>query len=227
MWKSVVVTVILLAPAAWGAPTTRPSGAPKAKSMADRSERAERRFDSRAVDWNEAFQFFTQHSPLRAKAFEEMPEKQQEKLRPLIMERYASIRPTGKGDTALRTLREQQLETEDGIFGIKQSLDKPGVPAEAVERLKAKLRGKIKDLVESRMKERELRLARLETLLKKEREQLLADQEHKEQLLETRYQEVLNAKNPDAAAEHLRPFRPEGERAPGKNPGSGKNAPRK
>jgi hypothetical protein len=218
MWKSILVIVMLLLTAnAGAAAAARSSGATKQKAASERSERPERSMEPRAVDWKEAFDFFAEHSPLRAKAFEEMSEKQREKLKPLILDRYATImKPAGKADPDIRALKIQQLDIEDSIFGIKQTLDRPAAPAETVARLKGQLREKVKELVESRMNEREHRLSRLESLLKKEREQLTADQQHKDQLVENRYQEVLNAKNPDAASEHPRPFRPDGERGPGK-----------
>jgi hypothetical protein len=119
----------------------------------------------------------------------------------------------------LKALKIRQLEAEDRLFDLKNRLiDAQEKNAPEVETLKTELRQAVTDLVEVKMEERRQRIQRLEKLLSDERTDLEKDQGRKAEMIEKRYQEVLDAKRGDpiggryGRGDAERTKRPEGER---------------
>src|SRR5687767_9940232 len=125
-------------------------------------------------DWEEAKANFRELSPLRAAAFDKMSEDQQSFFKPLIIGRWRGMKWLER-DPELFKNKENQIRVEDDIFGIKQKL--AATPAESADagKLKTDLGRKVEDLVDERMRERELRIERLQLLIEARRELLKED----------------------------------------------------
>jgi hypothetical protein len=177
----------------------KPGPGPGSGPGHERGDRPPRRWGSedREKDWKEAYAFFQAHSKRRAEAFAKMTAEQQEKFKPLIIARFNGFKWLSMGDQDMRKNRERQMEIEDDIYGVKADLMKPDVSAEQADRLKGDLRQKVKDLVETRMQERELRIKRLESFIGEEKNKLQQDQTKKDEVIDTRLKEILDAKSED------------------------------
>jgi hypothetical protein len=146
-------------------------------------------------DWEEAKANFRELSPLRAAAFDKMSEDQQNFFKPLIIGRWRGMKWLER-DPELRRNKEVQIRVEDDIFGIKQKLAAAPTESPDVTKLKTDLRKKVEVLVEERMRERELRIERLQMLIEEERELLKEDQFKREALIDKRMQDILAAEVP-------------------------------
>lgn len=146
-------------------------------------------------DWEEAKANFRELSPLRAAAFDKMSEDQQNFFKPLIIGRWRGMKWLER-DPELFKNKESQIRVEDDIFGIKQKL--AAAPAESADasKLKIDLRKKVEVLVDERMRERELRIERLQMLIEEERELLKEDQFKRQALIDKRMQDILAAEVP-------------------------------
>jgi hypothetical protein len=193
---------LLMPMAVIAAPTTQPVSAPKVRQTMDRADRVGSR-ESREADWDEALKFFQKHSPRRVAAWEGMNEPRKTRYKALFIARYRLVTGLTKDDLQLRRIKVNQIEIEDHIFAIKSQLSEGNLTPADVEQLKQELRGKVKELVASRMDERKERIARLETLLKLEKDRLQKDLARKEQLIESQYKEVLNANKAGMTDERL------------------------
>ncbi len=163
-------------------------------------------------DLPEAMAFFRVHCPKLAAAYDKMPEEKQKEFRPMILGRFYGSKMAGPDGSDLKIVKLRQMEVEDHLFDAKNRLmDAQEKNSPDVDALKTELRQAVADLVDSKMEERRLRIARLEKLLSEERADLEKDQGDKAEMVEKRYQEVLDAQRPDPMAAH----RPRGD---GKRP---------
>ena len=162
-------------------------------------------------DWEEARAHFREHSPLRAEAFDKMSEEQQNFFKPLIVGRYRGIKWLAR-DPELRKNKERQIRIEDDIFGVKQQLAGVVAGSEVGERLTAELRKSVEQLVDERMRERMMRIDRLEMLIAEERELLEEDRLKREGLVEKRLQDILAADVPVIDPPQMPPGTPGGPR---------------
>jgi hypothetical protein len=146
-------------------------------------------------DWNKALEFFKEHSPLRAAAYEQMSDEQKRFYNATIVERYRSFQLAENED--LRKCLTRQLEIEDTVFDLKKRID--GLPANSPEYTQAKetLHNAVTELVEVRFLERSLRIARMGQLLAEERNQLEKDESNKEKLIDQRFEEILKTNRAD------------------------------
>jgi hypothetical protein len=171
-------------------------GGDKAGDRREKWDRERDRFREQfEKDWEEAKAHFREHSPLRAEAFDKMSDEQKNFFKPLIIGRHRGIKWLSR-DQELLNNKLRQIRIEDDIFGVKQKL--AGVPAksEEAEKLTATLRKSVESLVDARMRERALRIDRLEMLIAEERELLEEDRVKREALIDKRMQDILAAEVP-------------------------------
>lgn len=194
---SLFAMLLLIAPLALAQePTTQPIR----KIRPDRGERApEGQFDrdghdrpgprmferrDEETDWSEVERFLETNSPNRWAAFKNLAPEQQQRLRRFILPR---IRVLLRDDDEFMELRKQQIRIEDQMFGLVQQIRSADQP----DPLKEQLRETVRQLVELRMKERELRIARLRMAVQEETQRLQQDQQNMEQIVEQRMREQL------------------------------------
>ena len=135
----------------------------------------------------------------------------------MILGRYYGSKLAGADGSELKTAKIRQMEVEDRLFDVKNRLmDAQEKNSPDVETLKTELHQAVADLIGSKMEERRLRIARLEKLLSEERADLDKDEVGKAEMIEKRYQEVLDAKRPDPMA--VRHSRGDGKRPDPKHP---------
>ncbi|HEX2972574.1 MAG TPA: hypothetical protein VHP11_09585 [Tepidisphaeraceae bacterium] len=182
-------------------PTTQP--APKPWQPPERPDRMGPR-EVREGDWEEALKFFQKHSPHRIEAWESMSEPRKSRFKNLFAARYFSIVWLSKEDSQLRRIKIRQIEVEDQVFAIKSQLLEGNLTPADTEQFKQELRGKVKELVLLRMDERKERITGLETLVKMEKERLQKDIDNQEQVIESQYNDVLNANRPDMGGDMMR-----------------------
>jgi len=140
-------------------------------------------------DWDEALAFFKDHAPLRYAAYDKMTEGQKRGLRPFITDLYSSFRPVAN-DSELKQLKIEQMGVEDKVYDLRTRLASAEDGSPSKTQLQDDLRKACEDLVDSRTKERHLRLDRLEKLLKDEQAHLLADEGNKKQMVDDLYSDV-------------------------------------
>ena len=187
MIKRIAVVAIFLWPAlGWTAPATRPA---EGSRMGPRVSRPPM---LREPDWEQALKFFEKYSPNRFKAYNSMDEGQKSKYRMAILSRYHSYSWLSRDNPELQQIKAREIGIEDNIFDLKRRLDAAYSSAEK-ESLQEQLKKEVGELVELRIKERQERISRLEKIVTEEKARLEKDQQRKEQLVEKRYREILNA----------------------------------
>ncbi|MFI5379711.1 MAG: hypothetical protein ACHRHE_10465 [Tepidisphaerales bacterium] len=180
-----------------GTAPVRPAGRPGMARFMDRGDK----------DLPDALTFFREHCPKLAAAYDKMPDEKQKEFRPIILGRYYAFKMAGADGSELKAAKIRQMGAEDRIFDLKNRLmdaQEQNVPE--VETLKTQLKQAVVDLVDSKLEERRLRIARLEKLLSEEQTELEKDEGKKAEMVDKRYQEVLDAKRPDPLGpRHPRP----------------------
>jgi hypothetical protein len=194
----VMLTAILLAGAtALAQPTTqpghkRPSPPPGGRLERDRSDRPgmmpgmiEPISDS---EWKEVSDFFAKHTPKRWEMLQKISDKERGgPLKRMITQRYRMIRRLDNDeDRDLYDNTLEQLGAEDAILtaGLKVKSNGGDQVAQSA------LRKAVTQLVDLRLRERELRIERIQQALTVESERLAADRENKDQMVEQWYQEA-------------------------------------
>ena len=223
MRKIAILTVGCLSLAAFAqGPADRPAGAQNGGGSAHPTGRPgmTKLMERNEKEFPDALVFFKEHCPKLAAAYDKMPEEKQKNFRPMIMVRYLAFKTASSDGAELKALKLRQLGVEDRLFDLKNRLiDAQEKSTTDVDALKTELKQVVVDLIEVKMEERRVRIARLEKLLSEERADLEKDQSKKAEMIEKRYQEVLDAKRPEAIggrhvrSENDRPKRPEGDRS--------------
>jgi hypothetical protein len=168
----------------------RPKGSPRAQWRPPPDE---------SVDWDKVQKFFEENSPNRWAAFKividdkSLSDEQRKRLKNLLVMRYRGIQFfANEGHHELLQLKKQQIRIEDDIFKIRQDLGKAAASSPEADKLKADLRARVEALVDSRMKEREERINRLQAVLQDETSALARFRENRENLIEELCQSELS-----------------------------------
>ncbi len=160
-------------------------------------------------DWAKAFKFFQENSPKRALAYEKLPDDQKRNIRFLIINRWRAMKWYPEGSD-LWNNKAKQAQLEDDVFGLKQDLGGGGNS----DALKAQIKVKVTELVDLRIQERALHIERLEKLVADERKKLEDDKAHKGDLVDKRFEQMLNGPEGNDPADGVPP-------GAGPNPGGG------
>ena len=132
--------------------------------------------------WGEVERFMRENSPQRMKRLEEVPEERRENLRRFMIRRFDSIQQNKEQDPSLYEIRVKRLKIEDDIFTL--GLEFKDADKGDAQAIRAKLRGKVKDLVENRLAERKHWVAKAEQKLKQERDALKREEANVENMVE-------------------------------------------
>jgi hypothetical protein len=145
--------------------------------------------------WSAAVEFMGEYSPNRLKVIEEYRAKSGQRyanLRKLVWDRYRDLTSTrDKGDQELYDLKISLVQADDQAWALQRHLHE--VPDEERQNVKRQLRQKTAEVVRLGLKERSLRIARLEKALDEEKMKLANDQENIEQRITERMQAMTGA----------------------------------
>jgi hypothetical protein len=132
--------------------------------------------------WAEVERFMKEHSPRRIRRFEDVPEERKERLRQFMTRRFDGIQQSRVQDPTLYELRVKRIEIEDEIFDLGLEL-KDAERGES-QATRAKLRAKLKELVENGLAERKHWLARAEQRVNTERDGIKRQEENLESFVD-------------------------------------------
>jgi hypothetical protein len=99
-----------------------------------------------------------------------------------------------KGDQELYDLKVRVAQAEDEVFGLQRQMREAPDPDRPV--LRHQLRQKVADMIRLGLKERELRIARLEKALADEKAKLAADEQSLDQRVTERMQAMSKGMRP-------------------------------
>jgi len=145
------------------------------------------------ADWTEAREFMRAHSPKRFEVFEMLPDDvpQKRAARQFILMRHTNIKEIEQTDPPAYQARVRRMELEDEIFGLSVDLRRVNESEQAD--LRTRLRTRVGEMVDLLIKDRESRITRLEGMLKEERERLASFREGREELIDRKFEQELNA----------------------------------
>ena len=145
------------------------------------------------ADWTEAREFMRAHSPKRFEVFEMLPDDvpQKRAARQFILMRHTNIKEIEQTDPPAYQARVRRMELEDEIFGLSVDLRRVNESEQAD--LRTRLRTRVGEMVDLLIKDRESRITRLEAMVKEERERLASFREGREELIDRKFEQELNA----------------------------------
>lgn len=134
--------------------------------------------------WSEAQEYMSQHSPRRLAFVQSLSEGPfRDGIRRYIMGRYRDIQNLSEqNETELHDLVVKRLELEDQAWGLSVDLAQSENPDEQ-SRLHKELSDKVRQLVEMGFQERQLRIARLEKAVQREKDKLTAEKERTDEVV--------------------------------------------
>lgn len=149
-------------------------------------------------EWRDVAEFMARYSPNRLKAIEEQGGADGPRfanLRKFVFMHYRELQAVKeKGDQELYDLKVQGAQAEDEVFGLQRQMREATDPDRPV--LRHQLRQKVGEMVRLGLKERELRIARLEKSLADEKAKLAADQQSVDQRVSERLQSLSKGMRP-------------------------------
>jgi len=135
-------------------------------------------------EWNEISGFMKQYCPKRWEVYQKLPPDKQEPLQLIVSRRWRLMQWVKNSDPELYDLQRDRWRTEDEIFGLTQDLKAASSSAETPVR--KKLHDKIGELVDLRIKERNMRVARWEKMIAQERELIARETRDREEIVRNR-----------------------------------------
>jgi len=156
------------------------------------------------ADWDETAAFLKDHSPKRLEVVNNLQGEGREFMRKMRLQNffvttYRNIQRLKKDDPDLADAVTRRVELEDAVFGLVgqfREAKKKGDTAKQSS-LRQDLSDKVSELVDTNMKERQLRIVRLERTLKQERDRLEADTKSRDQFVEKRLSNLLDGRSDD------------------------------
>jgi hypothetical protein len=212
-WAACLLGACAMMPMAHaGEPATQPTAmpAPEAVAAADPAPpphdfptapdgfRSGRRFGGRhgrgsfmfRGEWTQVSAFMQEHSPVRLKFINDLPEgPRKNAMQSFAARTFHTYQQALADDPKLAAILVNRVELEDQVFdlaGQVRHADPVGRDA-----LKQDLRQKVSDLVDTNIKERQLRIDRLETTLGSERARLAQDQKQRDKLVDQKFNAVM------------------------------------
>lgn len=134
-------------------------------------------------------QFMTQYAPERFKVFKasrEGPAKKQ--FGQFLINRWRRLEELRSRQPELYKVRVDAIRLDDDIFSICRQMKKANTADK--QKLLGDLKGKVAELFDNGIKERQIRIDQLQTQLKKQNELLEADSNQREELIARRYHQI-------------------------------------
>lgn len=141
--------------------------------------------------WTEAAQFVSAISPSRWQVVEQVlqsPERR-DRVRQFIYSRYKELKQLSETNEEQYQAMLEQVKIEDEIFSLDTRLEQAQSPGERQD-LQDELRGKVQNLVERELDDRERRLQRIQEKLNRERAALRQDRERMDEVVDQRVRGV-------------------------------------
>jgi hypothetical protein len=156
------------------------------------------------ADWDDTAAFLKEHSPRRLDVVNSLGDGRGEYFRKMRLQNffvntYRNIQRLKKDDPELAGAVTRRVELEDMVFGLTgqyREAKKKGDTARQAS-IRHDLADTVSDLVDTNIKERQLRIARLERTLKQEQDRLAADTKSRDQFVEKRLNNLLDGRTPD------------------------------
>lgn len=144
--------------------------------------------------WAEAAQFISALSPSRWEVFQQVlnSPRRGERARRFIYARYKELKQLSQTDQDQYQAKLEQVRVEDEIFSLDTRLEQAQSPGER-EDLRKEMRGKVQQLVERELADRERRIQRLQEKLDRERAALRKDRERMDEVVDRRVKGVHKA----------------------------------
>jgi hypothetical protein len=170
------------------------------------------------AEWEESLPFLKEHSPKRLEAINNMPDERRSKWRLMgfLAKQYQNIQRIKQDDGELAQIVTNRMELEDAVYGlVAQFRDaKRGGETGKQAEMRREIHQKVTELVDTNIKERRERIARLQRTLKQESERLADDEKSRDSLVDKRVQSLIDgqpavddgrgqADQPPAAAEQV------------------------
>jgi hypothetical protein len=152
-------------------------------------------------EWEDATPFLKEHSPKRLEAINSLPDERRSKWRLMgaLSRQYQNIQKMQQDDPDLAKIVTGRMELEDALYGMVAQFReaKRGGDTEKQAAVRRDMKAKVAELVDTNIKERKLRIARLEKTLKQESDRLADDEKGRESLVEKRVQNLLDGQPMD------------------------------
>lgn len=134
-------------------------------------------------------QFMEKYAPERFKVFKasrEGPAKKQ--FGQFLINRWRRLEELRTRQPDLYQVRVDAIRLDDDIFTICRQMKKANTADK--QKLLAELRGKVGELVDNGLKERQIRIDQLQAQLKKQNDLLEADSSQREEMIARRYRQI-------------------------------------
>jgi hypothetical protein len=137
-----------------------------------------------------AMVFMHENSPKRYSAIEALPDNQHKvRIKNVAVLAAIQLMRLEKDEPNLYRLSLNRVHLEDDVYGLLADLHK--APADKQEAIKTVLKGKVLDLVNAGILEREARLQKLQETVEAEQKKLADDKANKDRVVDERYAAIL------------------------------------
>jgi hypothetical protein len=144
-----------------------------------------------AKDISDALAYLAEHSHNRADAIQSLPDgDRKQRVLEVVARNYVNWMRILHQDPELYKVVVQRVEVEDAIFGLVTKLRKEHADQQDVTRIK--LRDQVAELVDLGIQERQIRLQRLQNLVKVLGAKLEDDSAHQSALVDQRLKTILS-----------------------------------
>jgi hypothetical protein len=149
-------------------------------------------------EWADLSSFMKEMSPKRWEIFENLPDGSllRERTRGLFLSRYRMLVKTKTEDPALYQTLVERIKLEDTIYELVANLNKATAEKASqadLESQRNEVKTNVANLVDLGIKERRIRIERLERSLQTERQKLQEDQKNRDDLVTRRMHQFIEA----------------------------------
>jgi len=141
---------------------------------------------------DEAVEFFRQHMKFRMRIFDQLPDGRPVKARmmQMMMERYRRLQRARMEDSTMFDLMLQQMELQDDALSLLQQQRRTA--GDEYDRIQGELRGKVRQIIDLSLQERQKRIERLEKQLADQKARLEQDMANPDALADQHVQQMRN-----------------------------------
>ncbi len=147
-------------------------------------------------DWDEASAFMKEHCPERFRVIDSLSDGRPRKNRliGLAVVAYHNLQRIQKDDPELGLIVVRRMELEDSAFGLATQFRDARADGDTAtqESIRVKIQQKVADLVDTNLKERQRRIARLEKSLKLQQDQLATDLKNRDMTIDRRMRNLVD-----------------------------------
>ena len=184
-------------------PTTRPDrftgpGEGGRRNRLASGMRGDRPDPGTVADWESINGFMKTHSPNRLQFINGLSDGPLKfGMMKNMVQKSNNLDRLEKDDPELAQIMAKRVGLEDDVFGLATQYRK--ADAMHADAIRTELQGKVADLVDANLNEREMRLARLEKTLEEQRQNLEKDQNQRDRLIADRLRGIMDeARRPNS-----------------------------